>query len=174
MTWWVLVLPVAFVVSLGIRSLYLLDYAHVLSGALWTGADLFLGFVFGPIMRRLTPDQRKGVISYLVPRTLLYMPVVAFTTGTAGWYLATQQGFLATASPMRPWVLGALAITTILALIGLGVFLPNNLRIWFELRKDLPDIERITRLNRQNLRLAGVQGILQVTIILVMAHLALG
>lgn len=174
MTWWVLILPVAFLIALAIHSYYLLDYAHVLSGALWTGADLFLGFVFGPIMRRLTPDQRKGVISYLVPRTLLYMPVVAATTGTAGWFLSSQAGFLAATSPMRPWILVALVVTGILAIVGLGVFLPNNLRIWRELRKAQPDVERITSLNRFNNRLAGVQGVMQVAIILVMAHLTVG
>jgi hypothetical protein len=39
-TWWVLVLPAAMVVALATGNLDLLDYTHVLSGALWTGADL--------------------------------------------------------------------------------------------------------------------------------------
>ncbi|MCL6562278.1 MAG: hypothetical protein K6U87_04640 [Firmicutes bacterium] len=174
MTWWVLVLPAAMVVALATRSLYLLNYTHVMSGALWTGADLFLGFILGPVMRRLEPPQRKAVVTYLVPRTLLYLPVTAVTTSTAGWYLVNWLGYLAAANPLRPWVGGALLITAILTLQGFGVLLPNNLRIYRELQRPNPDGDQIWRWNRTNLRLAGVQGALQVGIILIMAHLAVG
>lgn len=172
LTWWILILPAVLLVALAIHNLPLLDYTHVLSGALWTGADLFLGFIIGPVMRRLEPPQRRAVIQYLVPRTLLYMPVVAFTTGTAGWFLANWMGLLDETNPLRPWVFVALAIVLILTAVGLGVLLPNNLRIYRELQREQPDIARITRINRTNLMLAGVQGTFQVIIIMVMAHLA--
>lgn len=174
LTWWVLILPTAMMVALMRHSLYWLDYTHVMSGALWTGADLFLGFVLGPVLRRLEPAQRRAVISYLTPRTLLYMPVVALTTGTAGWYMAHWLGFFNPANPNYLWIIGALVITLILALQGLGVILPNNLRILREIQKGEPDIERIWRINRVNIILAGVQGTLQVMIILVMAHVVVG
>jgi hypothetical protein len=174
LTWWILVLPAAMIVALAAHSTFLLDYTHVLSGALWTGADLFLGFILGPVMRRLDPLQRKAVITYLVPRTLLYMPVVALTTGTAGWFLSDWQGLLLPENPMRPWVFGALAIIFILTVLGMGILLPNNLRIYRELQRPQPNIERISRINRTNLALSGIQGAFQVLIILVMAHLAVG
>ncbi len=174
LTWWVLILPLAMVLALALHNFYLLDYTHVLSGALWTGADLFLGFILGPVMRRLEPPHRRAVIQYLVPRTLLYMPTVAFTTGTAGWFLATWAGMLIPGNPLRPWVFVALVIITILTVQGLGVILPNNLRIYRELQHTNPDLARIIRLNRINLVLSGIQGIFQVIIILVMAHLAVG
>jgi len=172
LTWWVLVLPAAMIVALVAQNTFLLNYTHVLSGVLWTGADLFLGFILGPVMRRLNPLQRKAVITYLVPRTLLYMPVLALTTGTAGWYLSNWQGLLLPENPMRSWVFGALAIIFILTIQGMGILLPNNLRIYRELQRPEPNIERILRINRTNLALSGVQGVFQVLIILVMAHLA--
>ncbi len=171
LTWWVLALPAALIVALALPNHYLLDYVHVLSGALWTGADLFLGFIIGPVMRRLEPIQRKAVITYLVPKTLLYMPTVAITTGTAGWFLATSEGLLLPQNPMRIWVFVALAIITVLTVQGLGVLLPNNLRIYRELQGPQPDINRVSRLNHTNLVLSGFQGVLQVVIIMVMAHL---
>ncbi len=174
LTWWVLALPVALVVALAVHSFYLLDYTHVLSGALWTGADLFLGFIVGPVMRRLDSTQRKAVITYLVPKTLLYMPIVALTTGTAGWFLATWEGLLLAENPLRIWVFVALAIITILTVQGLGILLPNNLRIYRELQRPQPDIARAVRINRTNLMLSGVQGLFQIAIILVMAHLRVG
>ncbi len=172
LTWWILVLPAAMIVALAVHNTFLLDYTHVLSGALWTGADLFLGFIVGPVMRRLDPLQRKAVITYLVPKTLLYMPIVALTTGTAGWFLSDWLGLLSPDNPLRVWVFVALAMILIMTVQGLGILLPNNLRIYRELQRPQPDIERISRINRTNLMLSGVQGVFQVLIILVMAHLA--
>lgn len=173
MTWWVLVLPFATLAALLLHSLYLLDYAHVLSGTLWTGADIFLGFILGPVLRRLGPEQRRAVIGYLVPRTLLYLPVVALTTATAGWFLASWLGFVAPASPDRAWIFGALAVTTVLAVLGLGILLPNNLRIYGEMRSGHPDTERMLRLSRSSMRIAALQGALQLAVILIMAHLVM-
>ncbi|MFQ5880297.1 MAG: hypothetical protein ACE5IZ_09015 [Dehalococcoidia bacterium] len=148
-----------------------MNYTHVMSGALWTGADLFLGFILAPVMRRLEPAQRKAVITYLVPRMMLYMPVVALTTSTAGWYMANWDGFLYSASPYRDWVIAALVITSILGVQGLGVLLPNNIRMYRELQRPQPNTDRIFRLNRINLFLAGAQGVFQVAIIVVMVHI---
>lgn len=174
MTWWILILPVAMGVALASHSVYLIDYTHVFSGVLWTGADLFLGFILGPVMRRLEPKERTAVITYLVPRTMLYMPIVAATTATAGWFMANWLGFLAPSSPDRLWVYGALTVTALLGIQGLGVILPNNLRIYRALQAERPDIDRVVRLNRINLRLSGIQGALQVIIILIMVHLVVG
>ena len=172
LTWWVLVLPIAMIVALAAHNTFLLDYTHVLSGALWTGADLFLGFILGPVMRRLDPLQRKAVITYLVPKTLLYMPIVALTTGTAGWFLSDWMGLVLPDNPLRPWVFVALVMIFLMTIMGLGILLPNNLRIYRELQRPQPNIERISRINRTNLMLSGIQGAFQVLIILVMAHLA--
>ncbi|MCL6442646.1 MAG: hypothetical protein K6T83_04155 [Alicyclobacillus sp.] len=175
LTWWVLTLPAAMAVALATHNLYLLNVSHVMSGVLWTGTDIFLGFFLGPIMsRRLTPEQRRAVINWLTPKTMLYMPVLGFTTGTAGWYLAHWMGMLVPGNPMRPWVFAALAILTILALTGFGVLLPNSIRTYLELQRPTPNLDKIFRLNRFNNRLAGVQGTFQVLIILVMAHLTVG
>ncbi len=129
----------------------------MLSGVLWTGADIFLGFILGPVMRRLEISQRTAVIEYLVPRTLLYFPAVSLTTGTAGWYLASWLGMLNAGNPQVPWVMTALVLITLMTILGLGVMLPNSLRMWFELRKPQPDRAFISGLNRYNIINAGVQ-----------------
>jgi hypothetical protein len=174
LTWWVLALPALMVLALVRHDLYWLDYAHVMAGALWTGTDIFMGFFLGPLLRRLTPDQRKAVIGWMTPRTLLYLPVLAATTGTAGWFLATWQGMLAPEDPQRPWVLAALVMIGILTVQGFGMLLPNSLRTYRELHRTVPDLDRIFRLNRFNNLLAGIQGTVQVLILVVMVHLAVG
>jgi len=170
LTWWTLVFPAVMIVALAQHNLYLLNWIHVLAGALWTGADLFMGFILGPVLRALDMRSRTAVISFLVPRTLLYFPMVSLTTGTAGWFLADWIGFTAPTSTSYDLVLIALVLVTVMTIIGLGFLLPNNLRIWFELRRPKPDYDRVVHINRINIRLAGTQGVLQVVIILVMAR----
>ena len=173
MTWWTLVFPLIMIVALVRHDLRLLNWIHVLSGVLWTGADIFLGFIVGPVLRRLEIPQRTAVIGYLVPRTLLYFPAVSLTTGTAGWFLASWLGLTAPANPQFPWVVGALVLISLMTLLGLGVMLPNSLRIWLELQKPEPNRALVTGLNRYNIINAAVQGVMQVTIIAVMARLTL-
>jgi hypothetical protein len=153
---------------------WLLNFVHVLAGGLWTGIDLFMGFVIGPILRRLTIDARRAVISALVPRTLILLPTLSIITSTAGWFLAQRMGFLAVAYPEYYWVIAALAIVTILTVQGLGYLLPTNLRIYFEMQKPHPDGEKIGRWMHTYVRVVGVQGVMQVAITVVMARFATG
>src|SRR3954471_3561152 len=82
LTWWVLLFPGAMLVAMAVDSVYLLNWVHVLSGVLWTGADLFMGFIVGPVLRSLDVPSRTRVVAFLTPRTLLYFPAVAVTAGT--------------------------------------------------------------------------------------------
>ena len=61
----VLAVMVAVIIDGGMR---LLNFVHVLAGVLWTGIDLFMGFVMGPIIRRIDLDARRAVITRLIPR----------------------------------------------------------------------------------------------------------
>jgi uncharacterized membrane protein len=173
LTWWVLALPVLLVVALITHRFYLLLLCHVMGGCLWTGADIFLGFILGPVWRHLEPGQRIAVQRRLVPNTFLYMPVLAITTGTAGWYVAHHDGFATIHSAIFPWIVVAGAVTVILTVVGLGLLLPTNLRMLNELRKPNPDSELLRRWTFRTRWLALVQGLFQIVIMLVMAYLAI-
>ncbi len=174
LAWWALSFPVVMLVALATHNFFLLNWIHVLAGALWTGADIFMGFIFGPVMRRLDVAHRTAVITYLVPKTLLYFPAVSLTTSTGGWYLAAWLGWTNAGSAQFPWIVTALILVSLMTVQGLGVFLPNSLRIWFELRKPVPNRDLIVGLNRINIWVAGTQGVMQVAIIVVMSHFAIG
>jgi hypothetical protein len=169
LTWWTLAFPLVMIVAILRHDTFLLNWIHVLSGALWTGADLFMGFILGPVLRMLDMGARTALIAYLVPRTLLYFPMVSLTAGTSGWFLVDWFGFTAPASPMFNLTLISLALVAVMTVIGLGFLLPNSLRIWWELRQPEPNRERIVRINGINIWLAGTQGLLQIVIIIVMA-----
>ena len=40
-------------------NFWLLDFIHVFSSLLWTGINLFMGFVLGPILRRADRSVRR-------------------------------------------------------------------------------------------------------------------
>jgi uncharacterized membrane protein len=151
-----------------------INFLHVMSGVLWTGIDLFMGFVVGPIMRSLPPPARRAMILRLMPRMLFLLPTLSIMTGTAGWFHARQMGFLDLPYPQYGWVLAALIIITVLTVQGLGVLLPTNLMVYLEMRSATPNIPRIARLMKRYVYAVGFQGLLQVAIIVVMARFVTG
>jgi hypothetical protein len=155
-------------------SLWFLNFVHVMAGALWTGIDLFMGFILGPVMRAVPFETRRAIIGGLMPRTLVLMPTLSTITSTAGWFLAVRLGFLELGYPQFWWVIAALAIVTVLTVQGLGYLLPTNLRLYFEVQKPQPDMAKIGRWMRTYVRVVAVQGTMQVAIIIVMARFAAG
>jgi hypothetical protein len=83
----------AMAVAIEIGNLWLLDFIHVLTSLLWTGIDLFMGFVIGPILRRVEVSVRREIVRRLTPRTLILMPTISIIAGTTGWFLAVQLGY---------------------------------------------------------------------------------
>jgi hypothetical protein len=155
-------------------SLWFLDFIHVMTGALWTGIDLFMGFVIGPVLRGVSLDTRRAMIAGIIPRTLILMPPLSTITSTAGWFLAARMGFLDLGYPQFWWVIAALAIVTVLTAQGLGYLLPMNLKLYFEISKASPDADKLKRWMRAYVRVVAVQGAMQVLIIIVMARFATG
>ena len=155
-------------------SLWFLNFMHVMTGALWTGIDLFMGFVIGPVLRRVSFETRRTMVAGIIPRTLILMPTLSTVTSTAGWFLAVRMSFLDLAYPQFYWVIAALAIVTVLTMQGLGYLLPMNLKLYFEILKDAPDHDKIKRWMRTYVRVVAVQGTMQVAIIVVMARFATG
>jgi hypothetical protein len=156
------------------ESLWFLNFIHVMSGALWTGIDLFMGFVIGPVLRRVSLDTRRAMIAGIIPRTLVLMPTLSVITSTAGWFLAVRMGYLDLGYPQFGWVIAALAIVSVLTVQGLGILLPMNLRLYFEIMKSAPDHDKLKRWMRIYVRVVAMQGCMQVAIIAVMARFATG
>jgi hypothetical protein len=165
---------IAMFVAIFGSSTWFLRWVHVMSGVLWTGIDLFLGFVLGPILRRLPFETRRTMIGALIPRTMILMPTLAIVTGTAGWFLAQRLGFLQLGYPEFWWVAAALFIITVLTIQGLGVLTPINIRVYLEMRKADPDGEKIARWMKTYVRVVAIQGAMQIAIIVVMTKFSTG
>ncbi len=171
---WVGLALCAMIATIMVDSPWALNFVHVMCGVLWTGIDLFMGFVVGPIMRRLPPPARRAIVLRLMPKTLFLLPTLSIITGTTGWFHARDLGFLDLPWPQYGWVLAALGILAILTVQGLGVLLPANLMVYFEMRKTVPDGARIGRLMKRYVYAVALQGTMQVAIIVVMAKFVTG
>lgn len=156
------------------RDVWFLNFVHVATGLLWTGIDLFMGFVIGPIMRRVEFPVRRAIVSRLMPKMIFLMTTLSIITPTAGWCLAVELGFLDLEFPQIWWFIAALVITTIMGLQGLGFLLPTNIFIYLEMQKPAPDGEKIGRLMRRYVRVTASQGTMQILIIVVMTRFATG
>lgn len=166
-----LLVPVGvLVVAVLSKSLLFLDYVHVITGGTWTGIDLFMGLVMSRVLRGLLPAARADVIKKLVPIMLFFMPALASVAITAGVYLATWEGRDFFSMP----IMAAGVFVIILSIQGFGLLLPNEARIFLELRKENPDVQKVVKLGMRNIYLSGSQSVFQIALIAVMAFLAVG
>jgi hypothetical protein len=162
------------VAAILIDANWLLRFVHVVSGVLLTGADILLGFLIGPILRRLDFDARRAFTLKLLPRTIFVMPTLGVIAPTSGWYLAVQLDYLAYGYPEFWWVIAALVIATVLAVQGLAILLPTNIRAYLEMRKDRPDVARVGRIMRLYFLTVASQGLMQILIVVIMVKFAAG
>jgi len=153
---------------------WFLNFVHVLCGVMWTGIDLFMGFIVGPILRRVPLAARREVIIRLVPKTLFLMPTLSIITGTTGWFLSKQLGFLDLGWPEYGWVVAALVLVTLMAVQGTGYLLPTNLWVCFQLQKANPDHEKVGRIMRNYFWAVASQGAMQVVTLIIMARFVAG
>jgi hypothetical protein len=100
-----------------------------------------------------------------------WQAVFGFATLAHAGYLAAKLPGLAGTNTL---VLAALAIVTVLSVVGFGLLLPGEVRIYLETRSPEPDTDLIGRIGLRNAWLAGVQGLFQLAIVAVMVALRWG
>ena len=171
---WVALSLGVMVFAIALEDLWLLRFVHVLTGVLLTGADILLGFLIGPTLRRLNFVARQSFTLKLMPKTLFIMTPIGIIAPTTGWFLAVQMGYLELDYPEFWWVIAALIIAVILAVQGLLGLLPSNLLTYLEMRKDKPDLDRVSRIMRRYFYAVALQGIMQILIIIIMVKFSTG
>ena len=171
---WALAAIVAMIAVIVAGNIWLLDFVHVFSSLLWTGVDLFMGFVLGPILRRVDLSVRREIVRRLTPRTLFLMPTVSIISGTTGWFLAVALGYTALDWPAYGWVAAALILVTLMTIQGLGFLTPVNVYVCLQLQKREPDMKKISSWMRWYFYAVALQGLMQVAIIVVMTRFRAG
>ena len=93
-----------------------LVYVHVMAGVLWTGVDVFMGAVLGPVVGGLDPEERGSFFAKFTPKMTFLMPVLATVTITAGIVMGLNRGF----PKFMPWLALMTAATTIPIVVLVG------------------------------------------------------
>jgi hypothetical protein len=167
----VAVILVLLIVAIQRNRLWALDFFHVAGGGLWTGIDLFVGLVLGPIIGRLSVPARTELIKRLLPMMLLIVPTLVTMTLASGFQLARINGMLDTSYPYHGWVVASFVVVGVMAVIAIGLLEPANLAVLFELRKPRPNGVVIEKLMRRFVYTAGITGVMQIATLIIMTRL---
>jgi hypothetical protein len=162
---------VGVIVAIARNQRWGLVFCHVVGGGLWTAIDLFVGFVVGPIVGRLSIPARVEFSSRFMPMMAVIIPTVVTMTLAAGFQLARQDGFLDTSSPNHAWVVASMCVVGVMAVIALSYLEPANIAVLFELKKPQPDGEVIAKLMKRFIYTAGITGAMQVATLVIMTRL---
>jgi len=165
---------VALVVTIAGDWRWGLDFFHVVGGGMWTGIDLFVGFIIGPIIGRLSVQARVEFSTRFMPKMLLLMPTLVVCTLAAGWQLARNLGTIAPGYPRHGWLVASYIVVGVMAVIAIGLLEPANLAVLFELKKPRPNPEIIARLMKRFIYTAGITGAMQVATLIIMTRIATG
>ncbi|CQH59783.1 uncharacterized protein HHUB_3059 [Halobacterium hubeiense] len=203
-------------------------YVHVLTGVLWTGIDVFIALVLGPVLGGLDVEQRANVFRRLTPKTSFLLPSLAAVTVASGitlalrlpalfehahvwlalftfaalvptlllvgwqfdafrdwrwqaWFgvvLVGSLAFLAATLPEFGWTepvfVVALAIVAVLNVLGFGVLMPGEVRMYQQMTSDDPDTQLIADIGMRNAKLGGVQGAFQFVVVATMVYIRYG
>jgi uncharacterized membrane protein len=171
---WVIIPIGALIAAILTANLFLLNYVHIFCSILWTGTDIFMAFLLGPVLRNVSLSTRREVISWPMPKMVFFMPTISAVTTTASYFLASKMGLITLGSPTVYWLLAVLVIVTVMMMQGLGILLSINLRVYFELRKGNPDMPKIQKLMKKHVKVVAIQSSLQFTIIFIMTEFATG
>jgi hypothetical protein len=162
------------IAAIAVNKLWPLEFFHVVGGAAWTVIDLFLGFVLGPIIGRMSIPARIEFTTRLMPKMVLLMPTVVTVTLAAGWQLATHLGTVQSSYALHGWVVASFIVVGVMAVVALGLLEPANIAVLVELKKPRPNPAVIERLMKRFIYAAGVTGLMQVATFVIMTKLASG
>jgi hypothetical protein len=152
--------------------LWALVFYHVVGGALWTGIDLFVGFVVGPILGSLSIPARAEFTAKFMPMMVVIMPTVVLMTLASGFQLALGLGNLDPSSPNHVWLVVSFIVVGVMATVALGILEPANIAVLFEMKKPRPNGAVIGRLMRRFIYTAGITGAMQIATLVIMTRVA--
>jgi hypothetical protein len=168
----VAVVLVALIVGIAVNELWPLVFLHVVGGAAWTIIDLFLGFVLGPVIGRMSVPAKIELTTRLMPKMVVIMPTVVTVTLAAGWQLGIHMGTVQSGFDLHGWIVASYIVVGVMAVIALGLLEPANIAVLYELKKPRPNPAVIEKLMKRFIYTAGATGLLQVATLVIMTKLA--
>lgn len=163
-----LVIPIiASIIAITIPGILVLDYVHVLFGAIWTGSDIFLGMIFLIVLSGMENRIRSDIAKRLLPMTLFFIPAMTILTPLLGYALSLRESIFT----LNILFTAIISISVILGLITFIVMVPSSYKIYNAFKRDKVDVDRNGTLLMRIAKMATIQMILQIVIISLMAYL---
>lgn len=162
---------VLLIVGIAVNKPWPLMFLHVVGGATWTIVDLFLGFILGPIMGRMSVPARAEFTRRLMPKMVLLMPTVVTVTLAAGWQLGVNLGTVDSSFALHGWIVASFIVVGVMAVIALGLLEPANIAVLVEMKKPAPNPQVIERLMKRFIYTAAITGLMQVATLVIMTRL---
>jgi hypothetical protein len=170
----VAIVLIAVIAAIAANKLWPLAFLHFVGGASWTIIDLFLGFILGPIMGRLSIPARVEFTTRLMPKMAIIMPTIVTATLAAGWQLGVHLGTVQSNYYNHGWTVASFIVVGIMAVIALGLLEPANIAVLVELKKPQPNPAVIEKLMKRFIYTAGATGLMQVATLVIMTKLTVG
>jgi hypothetical protein len=170
----VAIVLIAVIAAIAANKLWPLAFLHFVGGASWTIIDLFLGFILGPIMGRLSIPARIEFTTRLMPKMAIIMPTIVTATLAAGWQLGVHLGTVQSNYYNHAWTVASFIVVGIMAVIALGLLEPANIAVLVELKKPQPNPAVIEKLMKRFIYTAGATGLMQVATLVIMTKLTVG
>lgn len=148
-------------------SILILDYVHVLLGAIWTGVDVFLGLIFSNVISSVDAGTRQGISRRIMPMTLFFIPSASVAVPAAGLALALREGIF----QFSPIFMAILAVGLLLVGSGFATIFPFSLKLRKIVSSDDASDSEVRSKLLVITRGAFLQMILQIAIISLMAYL---
>ncbi len=163
----VIILLLFFAFSVLVKNILILDYCHVLLGAMWTGSDVFLGLIFFIVLSGMNDKIKSNISMRIIPMTLYFIPTISVITPLSGFILSLQDNIFS----ITPLFIIILIIAFILAILSLGLILPFSFTIYGEFKKVDNNEKLIAKKLMGIIKVALVQVIFQIGIISLMAYI---
>lgn len=167
------VLPVAvpllaFVIAVSLGNLLIIDYIHVLIGAVWIGTDLFLGLLFASVTKTIDDLSKAHIAERMMPMTLFFIPTASIITPLLGYILSVKEGIFSFTSELFIIII---ALTFLIVVISFAFIVPYSYDILKATRWESKNFGMISkRINRISL-FALVQLAFQIALVSLMAYI---
>lgn len=163
-----LVIPaIAFTAALIIPGILILDYVHVLFGALWTGIDVFMGLIFFIVLSGMEDRIRSDIAFRLIPMLLYFIPAMSIFTPLLGLALSIRENIF-----MLDYLfIAIIAISIVLAAVSFAVIVPAIYNIYKGFKNNNVDEKKNGKLLMRITKAASIQMVLQIVIISLMAYI---
>lgn len=160
---------VAAIAAAGVRNVAFLNLVHVVSGAVWAGATVFVAGVFGPTLMGVEPQVRGQVNTPMIPKNVFLFSGVAIATLLTGPMLAVRMGIW---SLSDPYILATVLIALAL-LAGAAYLIRLQVPVYAETgTPGPPDGDRVASLAEKIGKTSPVMLVLQLAILVDMSLLA--